>query len=255
MSNKPTFLGHERPLITCMVQADNPDRAIELATLGNESGCDAFGFQFEVMPNEYRTEQTIRKIFDAMNGKPVYVTNYRSKQNTKKSDDELLEGLLFLCKCGATLMDIMGDFYCPHPNQLTEDPSAIVRQKEAIARIHDAGGEVLMSSHLPKCLPANEIMHIALAQQERGADIVKIVNGGNTEEEMLEHLRITTLLKKELRIPFLYLSGGPYATFHRTMGPMLGCCTWLTVAEHDQYSTKLQPICRDIRAIADHYKW
>lgn len=255
MTKTPTFLGHERPLNTCMIQADDPTRAKELIALGNASGCNAFGFQFEVMPEEYRTEEVVRDIFAAMNGKPIYVTNYRNKQNTEKSDDELLEGLLFLCKCGATLMDIMGDFYCPHPIQLTEDAEAVARQKEAIARIHDAGGEVLMSSHVMKFTPAEEVVRIALAQQERGVDVVKIVTAGNTVEEELENLRITSLLKKELDIPFLFLSAGSVTQMHRTMGPMLGCCTWLTVAEHDQYSTKQQPICRNIRAIADHYHW
>ena len=112
-----------------------------------------------------------------------------------------------------------------------------------------------MSSHVMKFTPAEEVLRIAVAQQERGADVAKIVTAANTEEEELENLRITSLLKKELRIPFLFLSGGSHTQLHRTMGPMLGCCTWLTVAEHDQYSTKQQPICRNIRAISDHFNW
>ena len=251
----PTFLGHNRPLITCMVQADNAARAIELIQSGNESGCDAFGYQIEVMPREARDEATIKTIFSHMQDKPIYVTNYRNKHNKEICDDDLLRGLIFLRKCGATLIDIMGDLFSPHPIQLTEDAEAVARQKEAIAQIHDLGGEVLMSSHVMKFIPAEEVLRIAAAQQERGADIAKIVTAANTEEEELENLRITALLKKELRIPFLFLSGGSHTQLHRTMGPMLGCCTWLTVAEHDQYSTKQQPICRNIRAIADHFNW
>lgn len=255
MTTSPTFLGHDRPLITCMVQADNAARAIELINIGNESGCDAFGYQIEVMPHEVRDEATIKTIFSHMQNKPIYVTNYRSKNNKGISDEELLNGLFFLRKCGATLIDITGDLFSPHPIQLTEDADAITRQKEAIAQIHDMGGEVLMSSHVMKFTPAEEVLRIAVAQQERGADVAKIVTAANTEEEESENLRITSLLKKELRIPFLFLSGGSHTQLHRTMGPMLGCCTWLTVAEHDQYSTKQQPICRNIRAISDHFNW
>jgi len=252
---KPTFLHQNKPLVTCMVQAPTVDETILLIRNAAYDGAGAWGFQMENLPPEEQTEANLRRIFSHTDHKPIYATNYRGGRNTGRSDEDLADGWKLLIRSGATLVDNMGDTFCPTPGELTEDAAAVEKQMTLIDEIHAMGGEVLMSSHLPKCLPANEIMHIALAQQERGADIVKIVNGGNTEEEMLEHLRITTLLKKELRIPFLYLSGGPYATFHRTMGPMLGCCTWLTVAEHDQYSTKLQPICRDIRAIADHYKW
>ncbi len=252
---KSSFLGHDRPLITCMIQADNAARAIELAKIGNESGCDAFGYQIELMPHEERDEATLKTIFSHMQGKPIYVTNYRGRKNQGLSDEELLNGLIFLRKCGATLIDITGDLFSPHPIQLTEDANAIARQKDAIAQIHDLGGEVLMSSHVMKFTPAEEVLRIATAQQERGADIAKIVTAANTEEEELENLRITSLLKKELRIPFVFLSGGSHTQLHRTMGPMIGCCTWLTVAEHDQYSTKQQPICRNIRAIADHFNW
>ena len=255
MNVSPTFLRHDRPLITCMIQADNAARAIELVKSGNESGCDAFGYQIELMPHEVRDEATLKTIFSHMHNKPIYVTNYRGKKNQGLSDDELLKGLVFLRKCGATLIDVMGDLFSPHPIQLTEDTDAIARQKDAIAQIHDLGGEVLMSSHVMKFIPAEEVLRIAMAQQERGADIAKIVTAANSVEEELENLRITALLKKELSIPFLFLSGGSHTQMHRTMGPMLGCCTWLTVAEHDQYSTKQQPICKNIRAISDHYHW
>lgn len=253
--NATSFLHHDHPLITCMIQADNVERAIELVNIGNDSGCDAFGYQIEVMPHEARNEKTITTIFSHMQGKPIYVTNYRSKNNQGISDDDLMKGLVFLRKCGATLIDVMGDLFSPHPIQLTENKDAIARQKEAIAQIHDLGGEVLMSSHVMKFTSAEEVLRIAEAQQERGADIAKIVTAANTEEEELENLRITALLKKELRIPFLFLSGGTHTQLHRTIGPMLGCCTWLTVAEHDKYSTRQQPVCRNIRAISDHFNW
>ena len=254
MSTAPSYLGHDHPLITCMIQADNSARAIELINKGHADGCDAFGFQQEVLPEQERDPQIIRRIFSAMQGKPIYVTNYRSKHNKGKTDEMLLEELCTLRQNGATLIDIMGDFYAPHPIQLTEEADAVARQKEAIARIHDLGGEVLMSSHVMKFIPAEEVLRIATAQQERGADIAKIVTAAHSEEEEWENLRITALLKKELKIPFLFLSGGSHTQLHRTVGPLLGCCTWLTVAEHDMYSTKQQPLCKNIRLVADQYQ-
>ena len=70
--------------------------------------------------------------------------------------------------------------------------------------------------------------HAALAQQARGADIAKIVTFANSEAEEMENLRITTLLKQELKIPFLFLSGGECHR-HRRLGGILGNCMVLCV--------------------------
>jgi len=251
---KPTFLNHNRPLITCMVQATNPTDAI--ATIRNAAfdGCDAYGLQVCKLDEQYQTEETLRKIMKPMGSKPCYVTYYRKGCNEGKSDEEIAKGLLFLQKCGGNLIDVMGDLFCRDPLELTMDEEAIRKQQALIHTIHQRGGEVLMSSHVLKFIPAEEVLRIAKEQERRGADICKIVTGAATEEEELENLRITTLLRKELKKPFLFLSGGR-SKLHRTIGPMLGCCMWLTVPQHDALSTKGQPVCRAIRAIADHFDY
>lgn len=255
MIYKPTFLHQNRPLNTCMIQTDRADIARNLSRDAAFDGCDAYGFQMECFDKNSRTEDVIRGIFSFMDGKPIYVTNYRYQQNAGMTDDELSEGLFFLRRCGATLLDVMGDYYCPTPGELTMDPDAIAKQKDLIARIHDAGGEVLMSSHILKFTPAEEVLRIAKEHETRGADIAKIVTAANTEEEELENLRITTLLRRELNIPFLFLSGGSHCQLHRTIGPMLGCCMWLTVHEQTNTATKSQPSTRAIRAIADNFSY
>jgi len=252
---KPTFLNQNRPLITCMIQADNPTSAVKTVRNAMFDGCDAFGFQMEVMPKQYRTEDSIKSIFREMGQKPIYVTNYRSGQNAGESDDDLLDGLLWLIKCGATLADIMADFYSPDPIQFATDAAAVAKQKDAVKRIHDADGEVLMSSHVMKFLPSDEVLRIATAHRERGADISKIVTAANSEDEEIENLRTTELLRRELDIPFLFLSAGSHVKLHRTIGPFLGSCMWLTVQSHDKYSTNSQPVCRAIRAIADNFDY
>ena len=72
------------------------------------------------------------------------------------------------------------------------------------------------------------------------------------EEEEMENLRITTILKKELKIPFLFLSVGTHCKFHRIIGPMLGCLMCLCVWQHDALSIKTQPVLRAARAVFDH---
>jgi len=248
---KKTFLGHENSLLCCMIQAENPTDA--LSTIAKAlPDSDAFGFQQEQLNPIYRTDEILNGIFDAMGDKPAYVTNYRGGFNKGLTDEELGEGLIRLVHQGGTLCDVIGDLYCRAPMELTEDPMAIDKQKRLIERIHEAGGEVLMSSHVLKYIPAEEVVRIALAQQDRGADIVKIVTGASTEEEMLENLRITALLKKELKVPYLFLSGG-MCRLHRMIGPMLGCVMHLCVEEHDALATKAQPNVHDVRIVMDHF--
>ncbi len=251
MRNKPTFLHQNKPLITCMVQAGNVDDTLKLVRDAAYDGCDAYGFQYEKFTDELRTDANLCAIFSQMDGKPIYVTNYRRG----KTDEELSEGLFQMLSCGATLLDVMGDYFCPTPGELTEDADAVQRQMALIDDIHARGGEVLMSSHVLKFTPAEEVLRIAKAHEARGADISKIVTAANSEDEELENLRITALLRRELNIPFLFLSGGTHCKLHRQIGPMLGSCMWLTVHHYDSYATRSQPILHAVRAIADNVSY
>ena len=250
MTHNPTFLGQNRPLNTCLIQISTVAEARDLARNGAFDGCDAFALQLEEIPPAERTEKNIKSIFAQMGCRPIYVTNYRKHANGDADDDTLMEGLLTARRWGATLLDVMGDYYDPTPGELTMNPAAIAKQKAAIERIHAEGGEVLMSSHVLKFIPAEEVLRIALEHQARGADIAKIVTGASSDEEELENLRITALLKKELEIPFLFLSGGTHNQRHRLFGPMFGSAMWLSVPEHHRCSTKSQPLCHAVRDIA-----
>ncbi len=255
MTQKPTFLGQSRPLLCCMVITETADQAIITARNAAFDGADAYGYQICRMDPKYRTEEEIRRVLRYMGDRPVYMTNYRHGFNAEKSDEQIGDELVDLARWGATLCDVMGDLYCRAENEMTMDAAAIDKQKRLIDRIHKAGGEVLMSSHVLKYTPAEEVLRIALEQQKRGADIVKIVTAGNSVEEEMENLRITTLLKKELDVPFLFLSGGTHCKLHRTIGPMLGCVMGLCVQAYDARSSKDQPLLRAERQVLDNFDY
>ena len=87
--SKRTFLNCEKPLLVCMVQADNPARIKELIDRSLPEGAEAFGMQFCKMKEEYRNESTYRELF-AYTDKPIYVTNYRRHgENANRSDEEI----------------------------------------------------------------------------------------------------------------------------------------------------------------------
>ncbi len=247
---KPTFLNHKEPLLTVMIQTKTPESAIETIRAASAEGADAFGLQVCRLDKQYQNRETYEKIFAELNGKPIYVTNYRYGNNEGLSDDVLADGILELARSGATLCDVMGDIFCKHPEELTEDAEAVKKQIELIDKLHAEGAEVLMSSHLFKYSPPERVLEIALEQERRGADVVKIVTNALSPDEEIENLRATAMLKKELKVPFLFLSNH----LHRVVGPYLGGCMWLCVHKHDELSTKSQLVLRKIKLIKDNFQ-
>ena len=250
---KPTFLTYEQPLLTLLFSGKTPAEVAGKVTRAIREGAEGFCLQTCQLEAQYRNREDYRKIFSAMENRPVYVTNYRHGVNETASDQTIAEGLVELAESGATLCDVMGDLFDPQPGELTVNPEAVQKQKQLIRRIHQAGAEEIMSSHVLVFTPAERVLEIALAQQERGADIVKIVTGADTMEEQLENLRITNLLKKELKTPFLFLSGGE-CQLHRRIGPMLGCCMYLCSLDDEEEPKPVQPMLRKIKAIRDNWR-
>ena len=242
-----SFLNYEKPLITCMVQAETPERIKELISLSNDA--EAFGMQFCRLKPEYNTKESYRELFEYTQA-PVYVTNYRYGYNEGKSDDELAEGLKTLAECGATLCDVMGDMFNKQDDELAIDKDAIRKQIKLIDELHSKGAEVLMSSHIFKFTPAERVLEVALEHQRRGADVCKIVTGAENMAEQVENLRIIDLLKENLKIPFLFLCGGECRILRR-IGGSLGNCMTLCVYEYDELATKVQPLLSDVKVIRD----
>ncbi len=245
-----TFLNQDKSLLTVMLQCETPETAIGRIRNALHCGAEGFGLQVESLKQEYQNKETYQRIFGEMRGKPAYVTNYRYCTNAGKTDQELADGLLILAECGATLCDVMGDMYDKQPDEVAVSTEAIAKQMQLIEELHDRGAEVLMSSHVFKFTTAERVLEIALEQKRRGADVAKIVVGAENMEEQIENLRITNLLKKELGIPFLFLSGG-VSEIHRRLGMKLGNCMQLCVYEHDALSTFPQPLLSVSKMIRD----
>ena len=247
---KKSFLSHEKPLLTCMVQGTNPDRIKALIDASISEGAEAIGMQFCQLKAEYRNEKTYRELF-AYTDLPIYVTNYRNHiSNIGKSDDVLAAELVELAECGATLCDVMGDYFDACEGELTMNEDAIKKQIRLIDELHGRGAEVLMSSHVLKFTPAERVLEIALEHERRGADICKIVTGAENTEQQIENLRIIHLLKENLKIPFLFLAGGECRILRR-IGGSLGCCMYLCVHEYDELATKSQPLLRDMKILRE----
>ena len=149
----------------------------------------------------------------------------------------------------------MGDFFdCSPQYELTENREAIEKQKALIDEIHRRGGEVLMSSHTRKVISLEENIMIAKEHIRRGADIIKIVNTAETDDEVLTYIsaiqKITAMTDKKL----LLLSGGK-GQITRYIGPNFGVCMYLCVQSHGPLDTPEQPLISKLKPIRDNMKF
>ena len=250
---KKSFLNQEKPLLTLLYSPASAEEAIRSAQRALTDGAEAFCIQTEALRPEDRSPAVYARIFDAMDGRPVYVTNYRQRANEHASDEDIAAGLVELARCGATLCDVMGDLFDRQPGEMTWNPDAAEKQKALIAQLHAAGAEVLMSCHIYEFTPAEQVLAIAREQRRRGADIAKIVTSAQSMEQQLENLRITDLLRRELGAPFLFLSCGQ-CEIHRRVGPMLGCCMALCSLDDAVEPRPIQPMLRKMKHIRDNWQ-
>ena len=162
---KRTFLKSDKPILTTMVQATNPDRIKELIDKATPAGAEAFGMQFEQMKHHFKNKELYKELF-SYTDKPIYVTNYRYANNENKSDEVLAEELLEFADCGATLCDVIGDLFDKQPDELAVSDEAVKKQMKLIEELHKKGAEVLISSHVMKYTPAERVLEITNLPEE-----------------------------------------------------------------------------------------
>ncbi|MBP3605140.1 MAG: type I 3-dehydroquinate dehydratase [Clostridia bacterium] len=253
---KPSFVNATRPLVVGMTLKRTPNEAIYAIKNCVYAGADAVAVQLCKMEKQYKTKEELSRVFAAAAGRPIYVTDYRWNENAERTYEECAEELVMAMEAGGTLADVPGDFFCEDKEyQMTDNEEAIGKQMALIDRLHALGKEVLMSAHVLRFLPAEKVLEIAKEQVRRGADIVKIVTGANSEEEEMENLRIAALLKKELSVPFILLAAGTHAKILRMIGPCFGCFGVFAVYEHDSNAVLTQPTVAAARAVLDHFDY
>ncbi|MBO5897668.1 MAG: type I 3-dehydroquinate dehydratase [Clostridia bacterium] len=242
---KPSFVNIQRPLLTVMVNQTTlqADKAIIARAL--QGGAEAFCIQVEHLRPEDRTLEKLKELFAECRNRPIYITAYREGLD----DEGCVELMLRALDAGATLIDVMGDLYHPEPTQMTFDEEAVAKQKALIDLIHARGGEVLMSAHFRDYIDTETVMKFALAQKERGVDIVKMVSFAHNEEQMMANINLAQRMKHELDCPYLFLNSGACGRLLRQLGPAFGVCMYLCLENYTESS--LQPLLRTARDIRD----
>ena len=252
---KPSFFNRQSTAVTLLCRPRDPEEALAFVRNARDDGADAVAFELIGYAAERRTTEDFRTIV-AGSPLPTMFCSYRN-DTAYGADDEARMEMLFRCaEAGAEVIDVPGDLYAPADFELTEDPAAIARQREAIAKAHALGAKVVMSSHVPTAArTADEVVAHLRAQEARGADMVKLVAPANTSEEFAESVRTLSRLNAEMKTPWVYLNSGRYGRLQRFMGPSFGCAVAFAVHEHlpgvpfDQHPT-IASLRRAMAAIA-----
>ena len=224
---KKTFLESDKPFLCAMIPYPTPDMCIKKIKDAIEGGADAMCVQLSKLKKEYRTKEIITEIFDACGDLPIYVTSYPQSESMDFSDEECTELLLLGVDCGGTLFDVRGDLFDRGAKyELTTNPEAIEKQKKLIDEIHRRGGEVLMSCHTGSALALEENLMIARAQNERGADVIKIVDLAKSSSFVPVYIESIQKIIKETGKKLLFLASEE-AQVIRYIGANFGVCMYL----------------------------
>ena len=251
--SRPSFLALPRPVVTCILGEKTVDDAVATMKNGEFQGAPAFAIHLEKLPREALTDDNFRRIAGCTR-RPVMFLRYRA--DGIFTDEERVELLTRAAACGAAAVDFTADTFDPSPMEFSEKPEAIDRQRRAIDRVHELGAEVVMSSHITdQSRTCEQVVSHLLAVEKRGADFVKIVTRADTEEEFLEAVRTTMVLRRELKKPFIFLCGGKFALPMRYLCPSLGNALTFCVEKYSAAFTTGQPPLENMQRILKSYNW
>ena len=248
-SMNKSFLKYDRPWLTGIVSpdADTPEKVISEIEYGIFEGADSFCIEITRMREEFWNKEDISRVISACGDRPVYTCAYRSGFGEGHTDEELEKLTLLSAESGADLLDVMGDLYHPEPYELTEDEEALKKQRALIEKLHAMGKEVLISSHNHAFYPREKTLEWALSQERRGADVVKIIGVSDTEEELVENLKAYALLNKNLKKPYLFMTGGAWCQLTRECTGRLGAFMYLGRLG----DTGVQPAIRSLKFMTE----
>jgi len=250
---KFSFLDIPYPMICGLILDETPEDLITESKNAKSDGAQGVVIFLSRLKPEFRKQKFLKNIVDSVN-LPVMVCFYRQDKWRGTSDDARAELLLAAADVGASMIDVMGDLYDPSPMEITHNQKAIDKQKRLIDKIHTKGVDVVISSHMACSRTTEQVVEHMHELESRGPDVVKIVTGVNTEDELAEAFRTTITLKRELKKPFIHLCTGKFSRPHRFICPVLGVSIVFAVCHHSgMYKGMPQPTIKAMRAFLENF--
>lgn len=243
-------------MITAIMTGATPSELIAQIREADYEGADGIAIDLTQLRPEFRNVASLRNVIGSAGIMPVMFFFYRNDAMKQYRTDEARQELLLMAAdAGAHIIDVMGDLYCPSPRECTHDETAIARQMQLIEDIHARGSQVVMSSHMNEFLTTDEVLAQLHEFARRGADVVKLVQTVNSDEELATAIRTTMVLRRELDRPFIHLCNGSHARLHRFLGPELGVSVCFAVSRYDLRWPMTQPTVKAMKNVFDSMRF
>jgi hypothetical protein len=267
-----------RPFL-CGVLVDDrtPAELMRTIKLAEAAGAHAFELDLQVLDPECRTGDRLAPVFEST-VLPIFTAfrRYDPGASTLESlapdDDERVGLQLELLGYGSAGFDLELDSFDPQPGpwfssdeglryssnpsspprEVSEQPGAIERQRAVIAAAHEAGGDVIASTHALTRLPVEACVRIGRLAEERGADMVKVVRLCTSYEDVVETLAATVAMRRSLGIPFVMMGMGEYGKLTRQLAPQLGSALTFCRQTYSPGSFLDQPLIASARAVLEN---
>lgn len=252
---RKNFLRAQGTTVAAIMCGQTPEEIIAQARGAEFGGADAIAVSLHELKPEFRDQTHLAKIINAVKLPFMFFFYRQDVWQAHLTDESRQEVLLVAARAGASFIDVMGDLYDPSPREYTKCPEAIDKQRRLIEEIHAAGAKVVISAHMQEALTAEEVLAQLQDFADRGADLAKIVTTVNTEEEFLESIRTTFLLRRQLPVPFIQLTNGAFGRLQRFLGMSLGAAATFAVHQYGLRNPMTQPSLHAMKQVQENCRW
>lgn len=239
-------------------------------------GADVIDLHLSCLNPEAQTVDALRSIVNQCN-RPMLALHYAQNYEyagIPATEEERTALLLRAVDAGVSAVDMQGYTFDPvskngfrqefadcgysftvgNPREIVVDPAVIEKQEAFMEEVHARGAEVLLSTHPGIPMHTEQVVELALFLEKRKPDIIKIITGCNTEEELAEAFMTMVKLKKEVKTPVHFHASGKMGKLSRIVNPMLGAHLCFCVDRYSASSNFEQLDLETARSVLDGLK-
>lgn len=241
---RPSFAKQE-VMFASVVKESTVEAVIAAIDLSEEKGATGIDLHINYLNDEgLLTEENLAKICRSTT-LPILAINYDSDL----SQEERLASLLLAARAGCAAVDFPGFMYTTssakthtaeniaywealgydmsfiecEPSETVIDPAIVQMHKEYVDSVHALGAEVLRSFHVKTVFTAQETVAYLRFQDQIGADVLKLVGYGYTQDDVAECVEACKTLRDGdiLNAKFSYhISNGVCSRITRVLCPV-----------------------------------
>ena len=252
---RKSFVKQPSPVLAGVVREKTVRGAMAMIRNCEYHGANVLDLHLSCLDEEARTVESLKRIINSTK-LPMLGLSYNQAYDTEPlnmTEEERIELLWRFVEAGGAAIDVQGytydrpsktefnasfsnmpqSFVRSAPKEVVMDEAVIEKQKALIQRAHEAGAEVLLSTHTGVYLDCDQVVELAKYLEKRGADILKIVTPCDTLEQAVGSMRTMLTLKKEVAMPTHLHCSGEAGQLTRILNPLLGgylifCCDGYT---------------------------